>query len=82
MTAVSKTTVKDYLKAAAYYLLAIAAAFGVAGLILLTMHQDVLLGYKTILTTSFSSLPKLCPHNIQIHSNILNGSWILHTLSI
>uniref|UniRef100_A0A7J3SMK6 ABC transporter permease n=1 Tax=Fervidicoccus fontis TaxID=683846 RepID=A0A7J3SMK6_9CREN len=57
MTAVSKTTVKDYLKAAAYYLLAIVAAFGVAGLILLTMHQDVLLGYKTILTTSFSSLP-------------------------
>ncbi|MEM0239834.1 MAG: ABC transporter permease [Ignisphaera sp.] len=48
---------KEYIKIIVYYLIAIAAAFAIAGVILFSLHQNVLIGYKTILTTSFSSLP-------------------------
>ncbi|MGB9785408.1 MAG: ABC transporter permease [Fervidicoccaceae archaeon] len=57
MRGISISSLRDKLYVSLYYLLAIAAAFAIAGVILFVLHQDVLLGYKTILTTSFSSLP-------------------------
>jgi len=54
---ISISSLKRELRTVLYYLLAVIAAFAVAGIILLSLHQDVLTGYKTILTTSFSSLP-------------------------
>jgi len=42
---------------AVYYAIAIGAAFAVTGLLLFSLGQSVALGYRTILTTSFSSLP-------------------------